>query len=164
MNVLVTAIIDQMEQIHQGNGWIGVNFRKKVNDLSDTEFFHKVKGMHSIAEIVSHLTTWRFETILKIKTGQGSITDDDPSNWQRNMVLKQLGMEEIILKHDESLLKLVNLLKQKNDDFLNEMYFDTDFKSNYPYSFLVQGMLHHDIYHLGQIGFLIKYHTSISDK
>ena len=127
MNVLVTAIIDQMEQIHQGNGWIGVNFRKKVNDLSDTEFFHKVKGMHSIAEIVSHLTTWRFETILKIKTGQGSITDDDPSNWQRNMVLKQLGKEEILLKHDESLLKLVNLLKQKDDDFLNEMYFDTDF-------------------------------------
>jgi len=137
MNVLVTAIIDQMEQIHQGNGWIGVNFRKKVNDLSDTEFFHQVKGMHSIAEIISHLTTWRLETILKIKTGKGSITDDDPSNWQRNMVLKQLGKEEILLKHDESLLKLVNLLKQKDDDFLNEMYFDTDFKSNYPYSFLV---------------------------
>ena len=164
MNELVTAIIDQMEQIHQGNGWIGVNFKKKVNNLSDTEFFHQVKGMHSIAEIVSHLTIWRLETILKINTGKGSITDDDPSNWKRNMVLKQLGKEEILLKHHESLLKLLKLLKQKNDGFLNEMYYDTDFQSNYPYSFLVQGMLHHDIYHLGQIGLLTKCLTSDSDE
>jgi len=164
MNKLVTAIIDQMEQIHQGNGWIGVNFKKKVNDLTDIEFFHQVKGMHSIAEIVSHLTTWRLETILKVKTGKGSITDDDPSNWKPNMVLKQLGKEEILLKHHESLLKLLKLLKQKNDDFLSEMYYDTDFQSKYPYSFLVEGMLHHDIYHLGQIGLLIKCLTSDSGK
>jgi len=164
MNELVTAIIDQMEQIHQGNGWIGVNFTKKVNDLSDTEFFLQAKGMHSIAEIVSHLTTWRLETILKVKTGKGSITDDDPSNWKSVTVLKQLGKEEILLKHHESLLKLLNLLKQKNNDFLHEKYYDTDFQAHYPYSFLVQGMLHHDIYHLGQIGLLIKFHISDSDK
>jgi hypothetical protein len=164
MNELVTAIIDQMEQIHEGNGWIGVNFKKKVCGLSETEFFHRLNGMHSIAEIVAHLSTWRLESILKIKTGKGSITDDDPSNWKSNRILKQIGKEEILLKHHESLLKLLNLLRQKNDDFLSEMYYDTDFKSNYPYSFLVQGMLHHDIYHLGQIGLLIKCQESNSGK
>ncbi len=163
MNELVTVIIDQMEQIHQGNGWIGANFKKKVNGLSNTEFFHQVKGMHSIAEIVSHLTTWRLETILKINTGKGSITDDDPSNWKSNEDLRKVGKDEILGKHAESLSDLLGLLKQKNDDFLNEKYYDTDFQGNYPYSFLVQGMLHHDIYHLGQIGLLIKCQASNSD-
>ncbi len=156
MKGLITAIIDQMEQVHQGKGWIGVNFKNKVQGLSDNDFFAQVKGMHSIAEIISHLTTWRFETILKIKTGEGSITDDDPSNWKSHEDLRKVGKDEILRKHTESLSALLGLLKQKNDDFLKEIYYDTDFKSNYPYDFLIQGMLQHDIYHLGQIGLLIK--------
>lgn len=156
MKGLITAIIDQMEQIHQGKGWIGVNFENKVQGLSDIDFFAQVKGMHSIAEIISHLTTWRVETILKIKTGEGSITDDDPRNWKSNEDLRKVGKDEILRKHAESLSKLLGLLKEKNDDFLNEIYYDTDFKSNYRYDFLIQGMLQHDIYHLGQIALLIK--------
>ncbi len=156
MKGLITAIIDQMEQIHQGKGWIGVNFQNKVQGLSDIDFFAQVNGMHSIAEILSHLTTWRVETILKIKTGEGSITDDDPSNWKGNEDLRKVGKDEILRKHVKSLSELIGLLKQKNDDFLDEIYYDTDFKSNYPYDFLIQGMLQHDIYHLGQIALLIK--------
>lgn len=156
MKQLITEIIDQMEQIHEGKGWIGVNFNNKINGLSENNFFTKVKGMHSIAEIISHLTTWRFETILKIRTGEGSITDSDPSNWQNNEELRKVGKDDILLKHTESLLELVALLKQKNDTFLDKTYYDTDFKNYYPYTFLMRGMLHHDIYHLGQIGLLIK--------
>lgn len=157
MKQLITVIIDQMEQIHFGKGWIGVNFNDKVQGLPENIFFAQVNGMHSIAEIISHLITWRLETILKIKTGEGSITDDDASNWKPNQELKKMGMDEILLKYAESLSELLCLLKQKNDAFHDQMYYDTDFKSNYPYAFLIQGMLHHDIYHLGQIALLIKY-------
>lgn len=156
MKQLIKEIIDQMEQIHEGKGWIGVNFKNKITGLSENDFFAKVKDMHSIAEIISHLTTWRFETILKIRTGEGSMTDDHPSNWQNNEELRKVGKNGILLKHTESLLELLDLLKQKNDTFLDETYFDTDFKNYYPYTFLIRGMLQHDIYHLGQIGLLIK--------
>ncbi|WP_255420549.1 hypothetical protein [Aquimarina sp. AD10] len=40
---------------------------------------------------------------------------------------------------------------------MKKEYYDTDFKGNYEYSFLLNGMLHHDIYHLGQLGLIIKY-------
>ncbi len=164
MQQLIKALIDQMVQIHHGNGWIGSNFEKKVNGLSAAEFFYKTQGMHSIAEIISHLTTWRLETILKIKTGKGSITDQDASNWKSHQELQELGKDKILQKYNESLSKLLDLLKQQNDAFLNELYFDTDFKGNYPYTFLIQGMLHHDLYHLGQIGLLIKCMQSNSNK
>ena len=156
MQQLIKTLIDQFEEVHHGYGWIGVNFDKKINDLSPDEFFHQAQGMHSIAEIISHLTVWRKEAILKIKTGQGSMTDDNPSNWKSNKELQRLGKDTILLKHNESLSKLIALLKLKNDTFLKETYFDTDFKGNYPYTFLIHGMLHHDLYHLGQIGLLIK--------
>lgn len=156
MQTLINSIIDQMVQIHHGKGWIGVSFEKKIQGISDIDFFAQAEGMHSIAEIISHLTTWRFEAILKIRTGEGSITDDDPSNWMSNEELRKVGKDEILRKHTESLSELLTLLKQKNDGFLDKPYYDTDFKSNYPYNFLIQGMLQHDVYHLGQIGLLIK--------
>mgnify|MGYP001820822795 FL=1 len=156
MQTLIKAITDQMAQIHHGKGWIGVSFEKKIQELSDIDFFVQAESMHSIAEIISHLTTWRLEAILKIRTGEGSITDDDPGNWKSNEELRKVGKDEILRKHTESLYELLTLLKQKNDDFLDELYYDTDFKSNYPYNFLIQGMLQHDVYHLGQIGLLIK--------
>jgi hypothetical protein len=48
------------------------------------------------------------------------------------------------------------LLQSKDDQFLDEHYYDIDFKGTYPYSFAIEGMLHHDIYHLGQMGLVIK--------
>jgi len=156
MKTLITGLIDQIKQIHYGHNWIGVNFEKRISGLSESEFFRQPKGMHSTAQIVAHLTTWRLETILKIKTGKGSITDDNPANWKNNEELMLLGKVAILLEFENSLTELLHVLKQKNDSFLDQIYYDTDFKDHYPYTFVIEGMLHHDLYHLGQIGLIIK--------
>ena len=156
MTHLIQSFIDQIEQVHSGNGWIGVNFKKKISELNETQFFFKTKGTHSIAEIVSHLNTWRQEAVLKIITGKGSITDKDPSNWLPNQQLLVLGMNKILHEYDKSLSLLLKELREKDDSFLRDIYYDTDFKDNYPYIFLIQGMLQHDLYHLGQIALLLK--------
>ena len=113
--------------------------------------------MHSIAEIISHLTTWRKETLTKLKTGTGHLTDDDPSNWKDPEMLESLGREKILLDYDTSLSDILTFLERKNDGFLLELYYDGDFKGEYSYAWLLQGMLHHDIYHLGQIGYIVKF-------
>lgn len=51
----------------------------------------------------------------------------------------------------------IDFLKTKTDAFLYEIYYDPDFKGTYPFRFVIQGMIHHDIYHLGQIGLVIKF-------
>ena len=68
-----------------------------------------------------------------------------------------MGWEHIKSEYARTLIELIDLLKTKDDDFLSQQYFDTDFKGYYEYSFVVNGMLHHDIYHLGQLGIIIKY-------
>jgi hypothetical protein len=122
-------------------------------------FLRPIENLHSIAEIISHLTLWRKETILKIQTGKGSKTDDCEENWLTNDKLKKLGWEKIKAEYDKTLHELIDLLKSKEDFFLNEQYYDTDFKGYYKYKFVINGMLHHDIYHLGQLGIIIKYLT-----
>lgn len=158
MNVLITHIIKQLIEIQKGSPWIGSSYHSKLNKIEDLLVFKSpIENLHSIAEIISHLTLWRNEAILKIKTGKGSKTDDCEENWLTNEKLKTKGWTKIKLEYDNSLSELIDLLKKKEDGFLNEKYYDTDFKGIYEYSFLINGMLHHDIYHLGQLGIIIKY-------
>lgn len=157
MNVLINNSIKQLKDIQNGKIWIGENFNKKLKNLtSETVFISPVGNLHSIAEIISHLTIWRQETILKIKTGKGNITDDLEDNWFGIEKLQKIGWNQIVTNYNDSLTELIQLLKTKNDTFLDEIYFDTDYKGEYPYSFVINGILHHDIYHLGQIGIILK--------
>ncbi len=158
MNHLIKHIIQQLKDVQQGRLWIGRSYEGILNQVDEkVVFIRPIEHLHSVAEIISHLTLWRKETILKIQTGKGSKTDDCEENWLTNEQLKVLGWATIKSEYDRTLIDLINLLESKNDDFLNESYYDTDFKGNYPYRFVLNGMLHHDLYHLGQLGIILKY-------
>ncbi len=157
MKNLINNIVNQLKDIENGTLWIGTNYNEKLNLISEKDvFIRPFPNLHSISEIISHLTVWRNETILKIKTGKGSITDDCEDNWLTNDILVKKGWNKIISEYKDSLYELIEILRTKDDSFLNEKYFDTDFKDYFEYQFVVYGMLHHDIYHLGQLGIIIK--------
>ncbi len=158
MNSIINTITAQLIEIQKGMPWIGSTYYSKLHEIdARLVFIRPLKELHSIAEIISHLTFWRKETLLKIKTGKGSKTDDCIENWLPNEVLKTQGWAKIKTEYDESLVELIALLKTKEDTFLEEIYYDNDYKGNYTYEFLLNGMLHHDIYHLGQLGIILKF-------
>ncbi|WP_067035439.1 DinB family protein [Allomuricauda sp. CP2A] len=157
MRVLNQEIIRQLQEIQEAKIWIGESFSKKLDMVDETEVFTRpLPELHSIAEIISHLTTWRKETILKIKTGKGSLTDNSKENWLTNDILIEVGWSEILKQYKDTLLELITILENKEDHFLAEKYYDNDFNGMYEYRFVLNGMLHHDIYHLGQLGIIIK--------
>src|SRR5690606_27515784 len=109
-----------------------------------------------VAELIAHLTAWNRDTILKIQNGKGELMDSDEQNWPENNDLKRLGWKTVIQEYEESLFQVISVLQDKQDSFLNEKYFDQDFDGEFNYSFAIDGMLHHTIYHLGQMGLIIK--------
>ena len=152
------TIISQLKDIQNGKLWMGANFSSRLEKITDKEaFIQPVKNMHSVAELLSHLTAWRKDAILKIRTGAGKLTENQKENWPPAEELVQLGWAKVKSDYEQSLHELLNVLETKDDSFLEETYHDTDYKSEYTYRFLVQGLLHHDIYHLGQLGITIKY-------
>ena len=77
MKCLIENIIRQLEDVQNGHLWIGGTFDSKLKQLEEHLFFLRpLEDLHSVAEIISHLTLWRKGTILKIPTGKGSKTDD----------------------------------------------------------------------------------------
>ncbi len=164
MNYLLPYIIQQYKDVQNGTLWIGSTIGSKLNQIDEQMVFTRpLESLHSIAEIISHLTLWRKETILKIQTGKGSKTDDCAENWLPNDQLEPKGWHRIKSEYDDTLIALIALLDSKDDAFLEEKYYDTDFKGHYPYRFIIDGMLHHDLYHLGQLGIIIKHLTMHGD-
>ncbi len=158
MNVVLQHIIQQLQTIQDGKVWVGANYTSKLSNIDEQNaFIRPLPDLHSVAEIISHLTIWQKETILKIQTGKGSLTDNAVENWYTNDYLKKKKWAKIYKEYQSSLSTLIELLNTKDDPFLMECYYDPDFKGNYPYSFIVNGMLHHSIYHLGQLGIIVKY-------
>ena len=158
MRTVIENIINQLREVQEANIWIGTNYTKKLDVVNEDEAFVRPHPeLHSVAEIISHLTVWRKETILKIETGKGRITDDAKENWLDNNKLREIGWDKIRADYKNSLSELIQLLEMKEDAFLQEKYFDNDFKDYYAYRFVINGMLHHDLYHLGQLGIIIKF-------
>ncbi|WP_314058014.1 hypothetical protein [Empedobacter brevis] len=77
---------------------------------------------------------------------------DSPENWRTNEELKTIGWKKLKADLLESQNELVNLLADKTDAYLEE----NDYVPGYSYKYLVEGLIHHDIYHLGQIGITLK--------
>lgn len=156
--LLITDITNQLQAIHRGKIWAtAANFEKKLGEISDEEaFVRPLPDLHSVAEIISHLIAWRRDTIVKIRTGQGSLTMEAEENWLPNDTLREKGWPALKAEYFNSLTELIALLQDRQDNFLEETYYDSDFKGNYPFSFVIHGMLHHDIYHLGQLGIVVK--------
>lgn len=158
MRTLIDSIISQLTDIQEEKNWIGANFNGRLNLVTEEQaFIRPLRDLHSVAEIVSHLTIWRKDTLVKIRTGKGNMTDDREENWLTNDKLRKIGWDMIIADYRDSLAELIALLRIKDDDFLQDKYYDPDFKGDYEYKFVIYGMLHHDIYHLGQLGIIIKF-------
>jgi len=58
--VLIENIIKQLKDIQDSKNWMGASFSKKLVTVSEEEaFVRPITNLHSVAEIISHLTVWR---------------------------------------------------------------------------------------------------------
>ena len=98
MKTLINNFIRQFKEIQDGQVWLNVSYKKKLDLLNENNFFSRpIPDLHSVAELISHLTFWRQEAILKIKTRKGLLTDESEENWLTIDQLKKFGWKKIRL-------------------------------------------------------------------
>lgn len=150
--VLINNTIRQLREIQDGSLWFDQCLKEKIEPLSDAEGFTRpLPQVHSVAEHVSHILEWRKECLLRFK-GQRTDLMNSPDDWRDHEELKKIGwkeLKELLYKSTET---LIDILKNKNDAYLATRFQDTDYNFHY----IIEGIIHHDLYHLGQIGITIK--------
>ncbi|MCE7055539.1 DinB family protein [Algoriphagus sp. AGSA1] len=133
------------------NPWIGVNFVDKLAQITPELAAYKFSPKtNSIWEILNHLISWRelvLEGIHKNTYSSPShnffLPIKDPSEEEWNLTLDRLhASQEAWLEYFSSFEE--GILEKKFGDH------------TYTYYELILGVLHHDIYHLGQIALLAR--------
>lgn len=156
MHTRIQSYIQQFNQIFNGEPWLGESFGKKLNEISEKQAFTKSPdNNHSVADIVSHVTVWRKEIIRRLiyNSSERLLTEESIANWKNPEELQQAGWQQLYIDLKQSQEQIIQLLENKDDSFLESQLAETEFNKEY----FLAGILHHDIYHLGQIGLILKW-------
>mgnify|MGYP002777408195 CR=1 FL=1 len=151
---MIAPYLQHFEAIFDGEPWFGDSFNEKLKDLTEAEAFTRpADNIHSIAELLSHCIYWRLPLIKKLEGDhqyKGSMKSEE--NWLPLEKLKAKGWKKLLKEWNESQRHLIALLQKTPDTFLKE-----PFRDGHTNTHLIDGILQHDIYHLGQIGLVRKW-------
>jgi len=152
MKNIIHNLTRQLSEVIDGEPWVDETFSKKLSGLTEEQAFTRpLPSVHSVAELVSHLLEWRISVLSILKGGSRTITMDSSANWKDNDSLRQEGWDILKEKFFKSQQDIIAFLDQQNDDYLEQVD-----KEQHSYLYYAEGLIHHDMYHLGQIGLVIK--------
>jgi uncharacterized damage-inducible protein DinB len=151
-DVLIKNILRQLREIQDGSLWFDQCFKEKVDSLSEADALTRPNPhVHSVAEHISHIVAWRKECLLRFG-GQRTDLINSADDWKDSTALREIGWPTLKNLFYESTVTLIHALENQDDAYLETRFQDTDYNFHY----LIEGIIQHDIYHLGQIGITIK--------
>jgi hypothetical protein len=153
MNKEITAIIKSFETTLSGQPWFGRAVYEILEEVDESKVNVKPNGTeHSLLELIWHMNTWAEFTLAHLEQRTAdelkAIEENDWREINSATHTWKKGMEQLKTIHE----KIAIILAQKKDDFLKEMVPNRQFN----FRFMLNGLVQHNIYHLGQIAFLKK--------
>jgi len=148
----IESLIAQFEDVFSGNPWYGDGVIEKLEKMDvKTVAIAPMGKLHSVIQLVRHMTAWKRYFIEKMSGNNTyKIIADSETEWPSQISSEAFGAVVKELKDVHTLL--IHDLSQKPDDWLSMTNPGTEFT----FKTLVQGIIHHDVYHIGQIGIISK--------
>lgn len=130
---------------YNGDPWIEINLVGTLDGVTETEAAKKIGSLNSIWQIVVHVISWR-ETLLKRINNETAPT---PAN---NFIepVKDVSAgawNETLNRLQASQVKIIEYLSGNE----NINFDENPMQGQYSRYELIEGILQHDVYHLGQI-------------
>ncbi len=137
-----------LRHTYEKNAWHGPAVKEVLESITPEQAHNRLPESHSIIELVAHMTAWRIFVIKKLqgdpeyKVGE-QMNFPSVTNWS-----------DAILDLDKSQAELLNAL----EGFDSARLFEIVKHGSYQYSCytLLHGIIHHDLYHTGQIAIMKK--------
>lgn len=153
MNNEISFLIAQLKDAFEGDPWFGKPGWKLLEEVSEDIAFEKPNGQHSIAELVWHMTNWKAFAVHCLRPQNGrSLYYFEENDWKdldhSDKSLFQTGLNQL----QKTQAEFLNILQEQQDSILDQSVPE----KAYSYRKLLNGVLQHDIYHLGQIAYIRK--------
>ncbi len=154
MNIEIQSIIRNIQNTLSGEPWFGRAIYPIMEEVDNSKAQIRPNGTgHSLIELLYHMITWaKFcleqlnnaspEEIKMIENLDWREIDPSVHTWPA-------GMAELKSIHD----RIIAILETKDDNFLSGIVAGRKFN----YRFMLNGLIQHNIYHLGQIAYIKKF-------
>ena len=149
----VDYIVTGLRSILEGEPWYGKSVMKILQDVDSSMVYKKPnEKSHSLIELLYHMNTWADFTLKRLeKDEEKDLESFEKLDWRKidpHEHSWEKGMAQFKVTHD----LIIELLGTKEDEFLSEK---VDYRE-YNFRFLLHGIIQHDIYHIGQIAYIMK--------
>jgi uncharacterized damage-inducible protein DinB len=154
MNKETQSIIKSFEDTLSNQPWFGRSVYEILGEADEFKVHTKPNGTeHSMIELLWHMNTWAdftlgslenrsVEEMKAIEGNDWREIDPKTHTWKK-------GLEQLKATHN----KIVEMLKQKTgDSYLSDIVP----LRKYDFRYLLNGLIQHNIYHLGQVAYLKK--------
>jgi uncharacterized damage-inducible protein DinB len=146
----VQSIITNLERVLTGQPWYGEAVMPMLRKIHPAVVFINPKNSHAAIEILYHMINWAHFTLNRLQRKQEEeLVDSEESDW-RTIDARIHTWEKGLAEFEQIHKQIVAELQTKDDSFLTQMVDSRD----YNFRFLLNGLIQHNIYHLGQIAFL----------
>jgi uncharacterized damage-inducible protein DinB len=146
MKTEIQKIIDIVTHTFEKNAWHGPAVKEVLHQLKPEHSGLKVGTSHTIEELIRHMAAWRIYVIKKLKGDETfELSDEDNFPARKNW-------EEALRLLEESQIELIEMLKKTSDEVLSKKVPGRPFK----FFTMLHGIIHHDLYHTGQIRMILK--------
>jgi uncharacterized damage-inducible protein DinB len=154
MNMQIKRYSKELNRLFGGNNWLGVNIMSSLKGIDAEKAFYKPKGWaHSIAEIVCHLLEYRIALINRIDGMPVTKVNQKKSfDTSKYGSVKYLAWQKILKSLKDIQKKLIEVLSQKDDSFLEGIVWQKNTGH-----FYISAIIQHDIYHMGQFALMKNY-------
>lgn len=153
MKQALSDIMLRLENTINGEPWFGrsaLSLLKETNP--DVVFMKTGNGGHSLADLLWHMITWAQFSLDRLeKKKEKDMAAFEALDWR--IINPEIHSWEKGVREFTTVYKKISaLLATRNDTFLDEK---VDYRE-YNYRFLLNGLIEHTIYHLGQIAYAQK--------
>ena len=153
MNKETQSIIKILENTLSGPPWFGRAVYEILKEVDETKVFTKpYETEHSLIELLYHMITWAEFCLKELQNAPvNELKEVENNDWRGIDAHKhswQNGLAELKKIHKQ----IIAILEKKNDDFLSEIVAERKFN----YRFMLNGLIQHNIYHLGQVAYVKK--------
>jgi uncharacterized damage-inducible protein DinB len=149
----IRTILDQFEAVYVKAAWYGKPAIALFGEVDESTVYQRPgNNSHSLIDLLYHMVTWQDFTLRRLK----KIQEDNPAD------IEKLDWREIepavhtwkngLEEFDKSFRGIRDFLQTAPDSLLEEK---VDYR-DYNFRELLNGIVQHNIYHLGQVAYVQK--------
>lgn len=139
----IQKITSLLKQTFEKGAWHGPSVQEVLNKITPQQVFNRLPDTHSIIELVAHMTSWRIYVTRKL-SGDDTYKVTEELNFPQNT-----DWPETLRQLEQSQEKLISAIQKFPAAKLEERVPNSE--TPHKYYQLIHGIIHHDLYHAGQI-------------